>query len=115
MLTKDCRAVLRKAGKETSGEITYDSLTVKLKWTPEKTRRVCDCLVSEGYANELRKQYVSSVGNSGAGLSRGIALTERGKRRNRITVHRVINAIIVGLVFPTLATILATVVLKLFS
>ena len=111
MLTKDCRAVLRKAGEKASGEITYDAAASALKWTPEKTRRVCDHLLLEGYADDLRKNYFTATGGFGAGPSCGIILTEKGKHWRRIAALAVARVIFFDVILPVAASIATTIIL----
>lgn len=115
MLTKDCRAVLRKACKETSGEIAYEKLATDLKWTPEKTRRICDHLLLEGCADELRKQYFSTAGGSGAGPSRGIVLTEKGKHWRGIAALAVARVIFFDVILPIAASVATTIILNMIG
>ena len=105
MLTKDCRAALRKAGREATGEITYDALTSTLKWTPEKTRRVCDHLLLEGYANELRKQYTSGIGKT-----HGIILTEKGKHGMKYRLSLACEFVAESVMTPILVSVITTLI-----
>lgn len=105
MLTKDCRAALRKAGRETTGEIAYDALTSTLKWTPDRTHRVCNHLVSEGYANEFRKQYTSGIGKT-----HGIILTEQGRHWMKHRLSLACEFVAESVMLPILVSVITTLI-----
>lgn len=104
MLTKDTKAVLKEASKQ-SGKLSYKDIQELQSCDFDKAKSLCALLIAEGYAVE--KMYHPLPGQE---VSWGIILTEKGRNRQKFFLANLAVFFLKNFAIPIVVSIITAVI-----